>query len=93
VDKNQVVLGEHEELFSKELICDKVNWMSIPGIDGPYECMAKIRYAHKGTACVLTPEADGRIKVQFQEPVRAITPGQAVVFYEQDYVLGGGSIL
>jgi tRNA-specific 2-thiouridylase len=55
--------------------------------------MAKIRYAHKGTACVLTPEADGRIKVQFQEPVRAITPGQAVVFYEQDYVLGGGSIL
>lgn len=93
VDKNQVVLGEHEELFSKELICDRVNWMSISGIDGPYECMAKIRYAHKGTACVLTPEADGRIKVQFQEPVRAITPGQAVVFYEKDYVLGGGSIL
>lgn len=92
-DKNEVVLGEHEELFSTELLCDKVNWMAIAGIDAPYECMAKIRYAHKGTPCVIECAENGRVKVTFKEPVRAITPGQSVVFYENDYVLGGGSIL
>ena len=91
--QNEVVLGESEDLFSTVLYCDKVNWMAIPGIDAPYECVAKIRYAHKGTPCTLEPAEDGRIKVTFKEPVRAITPGQAVVFYEKDYVLGGGSIL
>ncbi len=92
-ERNEVVLGEHEELFSTELTCDQVNWMAIPGIDTLYHCMAKIRYAHKGTSCVLEPVEEGLIKVTFEEPVRAITPGQAVVFYEQDYVLGGGRII
>ncbi|MBO5347461.1 MAG: tRNA 2-thiouridine(34) synthase MnmA [Lachnospiraceae bacterium] len=93
VERNEVVLGEHEELFSTHLTCDHVNWMAIPGIVDPYECIAKIRYAHKGTACILEPMEEGRLKVTFKEPVRAVTPGQAVVFYENDYVLGGGSIL
>jgi tRNA-specific 2-thiouridylase len=92
-EQNEVVLGESEDLFSTVLYCDKVNWMAIPGIDAPYTCMAKIRYAHKGTECVLEPAENGCVKVTFKEPVRAITPGQAVVFYEKDYVLGGGSIL
>ena len=91
-EKNEVVLGESEDLFSTVLYCDKVNWMAIPGIDAPYECVAKIRYAHKGTPCTLEPADNGLVKVTFKEPVRAITPGQAVVFYEKDYVLGGGSI-
>lgn len=91
--KNEVVLGENEDLFSTELYCDKVNWMAIAGVAGPYKCMAKIRYAHKGTPCTIEPAGEGRLKVTFAEPVRAITPGQAVVFYENDYVLGGGSIL
>ena len=93
VERNEVVLGEHEELFSTKLVCDQVNWMALPGIEGPYECTAKIRYAHKGTACILEPMGDGGVMVTFKEPVRAVTPGQAVVFYENDYVLGGGSIL
>lgn len=92
-EQNEVVLGESEDLFSTVLYCDKVNWMAIPGIDAPYECVAKIRYAHKGTPCTLEPAGDGVVKVTFKELVRAITPGQAVVFYEKDYVLGGGSIL
>lgn len=91
--QNEVVLGEHEELFSNTLLCDKVNWMAIAGIDAPYACMAKIRYAHKGTDCIIEPADEGMVKVTFKEPVRAITPGQAVVFYEDDYVLGGGSIV
>ncbi len=92
-EANEVVLGEHEDLFSAELVCNQVNWMAIPGIDGPMECVGKIRYAHKGTNCVIEPAEGGRVKVTFKEPVRAITPGQAVVFYQEDYVLGGGSIL
>ena len=92
-EQNEVVLGEHEELFSTELYCDKCNWMAVEDIKAPYRCMGKIRYAHKGTPCVVEPANDGRMKVTFDEPVRAITPGQSVVFYEEDYVLGGGSIL
>lgn len=92
-ETNEVVLGEHEELFSTELICNHINWMALEGIEAPYRCMAKIRYAHKGTSCILEPIGTDRVKVTFEEPVRAITPGQAVVFYEKDYVLGGGSIL
>lgn len=90
---NEVVIGEHEDLFSTELYCDKVNWMAVSSIDAPYRCVGKIRYAHKGTPCVVEPAEDGKYKVTFDEPVRAITPGQSVVFYEEDYVLGGGSIL
>ncbi len=90
---NEVILGEHEDLFSTELYCDQLNWMAVAEITAPYECVAKIRYAHKGTSCIVEPVDKGQFKVTFKEPVRAITPGQAVVFYEKDYVLGGGSIL
>lgn len=92
-ERNEVVLGEHEDLFSTELYCNHINWMAIPGVEAPYRCMAKIRYAHKGTPCTIEPAGEDRVRVVFDEPVRAITPGQAVVFYEDDYVLGGGSIL
>ena len=92
-ESNEVVLGEHEELFSTQLYCNQLNWMAIPGIGGPIECIGKIRYAHKGTNCIIEPAGEDLVKVTFSEPVRAITPGQAVVFYRDDYVLGGGSIL
>ena len=59
----------------------------------PRKVMAKIRYAHKGEVCLLERVDENRIKCTFENPVRAITPGQAVVFYEQDYVLGGGTII
>ena len=55
--------------------------------------MAKIRYNHKGAPCVIQRTGEDRVRVEFSEPQRAITPGQAVVFYDGDYVLGGGTIL
>lgn len=88
-----VVIGKNEDVFSNTLICDKVNFMGMENLEEPRKVMAKIRYAHKGDICLLERLDDNRIKCTFENPVRAITPGQAVVFYEQDYVLGGGTII
>lgn len=88
-----VVLGENEDVFSNTLICDRVNFMGMEDVTEPRKVMAKIRYAHKGEMCLLERINETQIKCTFENPVRAITPGQAVVFYEQDYVLGGGTII
>ena len=88
-----VVIGKNEDVFSNTLICDKVNFMGMEDLREPRKVMAKIRYAHKGDMCLLERLDENRIRCTFENPVRAITPGQAVVFYEQDYVLGGGTII
>ena len=89
----EVVIGKNEDVFSDTLICDRVNFMGMEDLTEPRKVMAKIRYAHKGDRCLLERMDENRIKCTFENPVRAITPGQAVVFYEQDYVLGGGTIV
>lgn len=91
-DTNEVVIGENEDIFSDRLIADKVNFMSVDKLDKPMKVIAKIRYAHKGTSCTISMLDDNRVEVVFDEPVRAITKGQAVVFYENDYIVGGGVI-
>ena len=88
-----VVIGENEDVFSNTLICDKVNFMGMENLDEPRKVVAKIRYAHKGEVCLLEKINETQIRCTFENPVRAVTPGQAVVFYEQDYVLGGGTII
>ena len=92
---NEVVIGEGEEVFSDSLEADRVNYMAVPepkiGEAGRYT--AKIRYGHKGTACTVTRVGEDRIRCDFDEPVRAVTPGQAVVFYRDGCVAGGGTIL
>lgn len=88
-----VVIGENADVFSSILICDRVNFMGMEDLKEPRKVMAKIRYAHKGEVCLLERLDENRIRCTFENPVRAITPGQAVVFYEQDYVLGGGTII
>lgn len=91
--KNEIVIGENEDTYTKELICDHINYMSVEGITKPTRALTKIRYAHKGSMCTLEPLEDGKsIRCVFDEPVRAVTPGQAAVFYEDDHVLGGGII-
>ena len=62
-------------------------------LNQPRKVFAKIRYAHKGEMCLLEKIGEDMVRCTFDNPVRAVTPGQAVVFYEQDYVLGGGTII
>lgn len=92
-DTNEVVIGENEDLFLRELVCDRINFMSISDLEGEMPVMAKIRYNHKGAPAVIRREGPDRIRVIFEEPQRAVTPGQAVVFYDGEYVAGGGIIL
>lgn len=92
---NEVVLGENDDLFTDHLVCFKVNYMGLAPLETgeSIRCMAKVRYAHKGTLCQVMRLDDDRLEVVFDEKVRAITPGQAVVFYQDEYVLGGGTII
>ena len=92
-DTNEVVIGENEDLFINTLLCDRVNFMAIEGLEGEVRLKAKIRYNHPGAECVISPAEDGKVRVTFDQPQRAITPGQAVVFYQGEYVAGGGIIL
>lgn len=91
-ETNEVVIGDNEDCFSRELIAKNINYTPMDRRPDSFRAMAKIRYAHKGAACTVTTIDEDTIKVVFDEPQRAITPGQAVVFYEKDYVAGGGVI-
>ncbi|MCI9175283.1 MAG: tRNA 2-thiouridine(34) synthase MnmA [Lachnospiraceae bacterium] len=90
---NEVVLGSNEEVFGDILYCNQLNFMSVPDLEGEMELTAKIRYNHKGAPCRVKKIGEDRAVCRFPEPVRAITPGQAVVFYDGEFVVGGGTIL
>lgn len=96
VPKNRVVVGGIEDLYSKGLIANEVNWIdpdaeqaARSGLSG---VEAKIRYRHTGAACAVTSNENGTIRIDFNEPQKAVTPGQAVVIYRGDEVLGGAWI-
>ena len=88
---NRVVLGREEELFRSTLWASQVSFTSGRAPDGPVEVNAKIRYKAIPYPATITP-AGGRLEIVFDEPQRAVTPGQAVVFYRGDEVVGGGII-
>lgn len=94
-ETNEVVIGDNADVFTDRLLCSNLNFMSIPDIriGDEVEVMAKIRYNHQGARAKVRRISEDRAEVVFQEPVRAVTPGQAVVFYDGNYVAGGGTIL
>lgn len=92
-ETNEVVVGDNEDIFVKEVVCDRLNFMAIEDLKEPLRVLAKIRYNHQGEYCQIKKQEDGSVLCRFEKPVRAATPGQAVVFYQKDYVLGGGTIL
>ncbi|MDD4370995.1 MAG: tRNA 2-thiouridine(34) synthase MnmA [Anaerostipes sp.] len=92
-DTNEVVIGTNDDLMKSSLYGKDVNLMSIEKLDRPMKVMAKVRYNHSGDMATIEMAGEDRIKVTFDQPQRAITPGQAVVFYDEDYVVGGATIL
>ena len=93
-ETNEVVIGDSRDVFKSLLTARQVNWMSIPEPE-PGETIrvqAKVRYAHQGAMATVWTEKDGSLVCQFDEPQRAITPGQALVMYDGKYVVGGGVI-
>ena len=91
-DKNTIVVGDDEDLLSDRLIADGVNWHSADAPKGEVRGQAKIRYRQEATPAVITPCEPGVARVEFEYPQRAVTPGQSVVFYDGETVLGGGII-
>jgi len=89
---NAVVLAEDDELFEKELIASDFNWISGEAPTGVIQCKAKIRYRQKEQPAKAYVLPDGRVKIEFENPQRAITAGQSAVLYDEDTVLGGGII-
>lgn len=92
-ETNEVVLGSNEESFANKLYCKNLNFMAQECVDHKEGLVAKIRYNHGGAPCQIKKIEDDLYECTFDEPQRAITPGQAVVFYENDYVYGGGTII
>ena len=91
-DRREVVVGGAEALLSKSLRARKCNWISIARLDGPMRVEAKIRHRHPAAAATVEPVDDGEVQVTFDEAQRSVTPGQAVVMYSGDEVVGGGWI-
>jgi tRNA-specific 2-thiouridylase len=92
-ENNVVVVGEGHELYSEGLVADDINLISVDRIAGPMEVDVKIRYSAKPAAAILSDIGHGKVQVMFKQPQRAVTPGQAAVFYQRDMVVGGGTIL
>jgi tRNA-specific 2-thiouridylase len=93
VENNRVVVGDDSALDRDEFIADRCNWHPFEKLTEPIEVTAKIRYNHPGAAATVTPFENGKVKVKLHTPQRAITPGQAAVFYQDDLVVGGGWIM
>ena len=89
---NTVTVGPNEALFSNALRAEDMNWFPFPVLTGPIRVTAKTRHSQHEQAATVYPEESGRIRVEFDAPQRAVTPGQAVVLYQGDLVIGGGTI-
>ena len=89
---NTIKIGTDGELHHRTLIADQVNWSGITSLDKNLRVQARVRYKDRGADAIVSLEENGKIKVMFDQPKRAITPGQSVVLYDGDDVLCGGVI-
>ncbi|MGH9576649.1 MAG: aminomethyltransferase beta-barrel domain-containing protein, partial [Terriglobales bacterium] len=91
-DQRRVVVGSDDELRSNTLRARGLNWISVDELGAPMRVQVKIRHRHQPAAATLEKAGDNEVLVTFHEPQRAITPGQAAVFYDGEVVVGGGWI-
>ena len=90
---NTILLGDDADLFTDTLLASRVNWIAGAAPEGPVRCTAKARYSqHTDVPCTVYPLEGHAMRVVFDQPQRAVTAGQAVVLYDGDEVLGGGTI-
>ena len=89
---NTVTVGPESALFAREILVEDLNWIALEGLDAPLPVRAKTRSRQAEQPATVFPEAGGRVRLVFDRPQRAVTPGQAAVFYDGDTVLGGGTI-
>jgi len=92
-DTREIIIGTNEDTFSKGCIIDRINLMAIESFEGIMEFSAKIRYSHKPGNCTIEMIDEDKMKIIFKEKQRAITPGQALVIYDEELVVGGGTII
>ncbi len=93
IEKNQVVLGKNEDLFTKDVYVENINWINPEATEATFRCKAKVRYRMTEQPCQVQRIGATAAKIVFDEPQRAITPGQSAVFYDDEIVLGGGIII
>lgn len=95
VARNVLVVAQgkdHPRLYSDGLIAGQLHWVDRTGPQAPLRCVVKTRYRQQDIPCLLRPQADGQCRVDFDDPVAAVTPGQSAVFYDGEVCLGGGII-
>lgn len=91
--RNAVIVGTKEMLYTGDCLAAELNWIAVENLERPVKVKAKIRYRHQEAEATITPVTEERVRVSFTAPQRAITPGQAVVFYQGEMVVGGGIIV
>ena len=91
-EQNRIVLGKEEDLYSKTVSVSNVNWVSISAPTKPISASVKLRSAHHGATATLIPVSTNKVRLELEIPERAVTPGQAAVFYKDSILLGGGKI-
>ena len=90
--RNAIIVGTKRETYRDELVASKLNWIAMKILQQPIAVKAKIRYLHKEAEALIAPLDEDKIHIKFKEPQMAITPGQAAVLYDDDTVIGGGTI-
>lgn len=91
-EENKIVVGQEKDLYRSRIIAGRLNWIGPERFESAIQVIAKIRYTHPGADATIFPTQDGKVMVDFHTPQKAPTPGQAIVFYRDDLVLGGGVI-
>ncbi len=92
MEKHTVTVGPASALYSRELLASDFNWLSIPEPAHPLRVTARTRYRQRENPATVWPLEGSRVRLVFDQPQRAVTPGQAVVLYDGEFVLGGGTI-